>query len=210
VNDDVVPADPNRMRASDADREAVAGLLHRAAAEGRLDLNELDERLAVLYAAKTYGELAPITADLVPPATTMALPGAAAPASDRIGGVPGPSVSLAFMSGVDRKNNWVVPAQHTTVAVMGGVKLDLTKARFAEAETTITVFAFWGGVEILVPDDVDVRVGGVGLLGAFEDRTSGNAVPGAPVVKITGLAIMGGVEVKHPKRKKLKRADGDE
>ncbi|WP_307867751.1 DUF1707 SHOCT-like domain-containing protein [Umezawaea beigongshangensis] len=208
MNDDVVPADPNRMRASDADREVVAAVLHRAAAEGRLDLNELDERLAVLYAAKTYGELVPITSDLVLPATA-GVP-AAAPASDRIGGVPGPSVSLAFMSGVDRKNNWVVPAQHTAVAVMGGVKLDLTKARFAEAETTITVFTFWGGIEILVPDDITVQVSGLGLLGGFEDRTSGNALPGAPVVKITGLAIMAGVEVRHPKRKKLKRADADD
>jgi hypothetical protein len=189
------------MRASDADRERVAQLLHKAAGEGRLDLQELDDRLAAVYASKTYGELAPITADL-------AIPGAlSSPSVDRIGGIPGSSSSVAFMSGVNRKGHWVVPANHTTVAVMGGVDIDLTEARFAELETTITVCALWGGVEIVVPEDITVRVDGFGLLGAFENKTTGRGLPGGPVLRITGLAVMAGVEVKHPKRKKLTSDD---
>lgn len=54
------------LRASNVDRELVVERLHRAHAEGRLDLHELDERLAVAYAARTYGELEPLTADLPP------------------------------------------------------------------------------------------------------------------------------------------------
>jgi hypothetical protein len=54
------------LRASDADREAVAARLRTASEDGRLDTDELDERLARVYAAKTYGELAPLTADLAP------------------------------------------------------------------------------------------------------------------------------------------------
>jgi DUF1707 SHOCT-like domain len=57
-------SDPDRIRASTADRERVARLLHDAFAEGRLDVAELDERLAAAYAAKTIGELRPLTADL--------------------------------------------------------------------------------------------------------------------------------------------------
>ncbi|MGC5410288.1 DUF1707 SHOCT-like domain-containing protein, partial [Streptomyces sp. DT225] len=53
-----------RMRASDADREAVVEQLREAAAEGRIDMDELDERLHLALTAKTYGELAPITDDL--------------------------------------------------------------------------------------------------------------------------------------------------
>jgi hypothetical protein len=52
------------LRASDADRDAVADRLRRAAIEGRLDPDELDERLAVALSAKTYGELDPLLADL--------------------------------------------------------------------------------------------------------------------------------------------------
>jgi hypothetical protein len=59
------------MRAADADRQAVADRLRGALDEGRLDLHEYDERLQRTYAAKTYGELDRLLADL---------PGTAAPA----------------------------------------------------------------------------------------------------------------------------------
>ena len=203
MSDELVPADQNNLRASDADRERVAQVLHKATAEGRLDLHELDERLAAVYAAKTYGELAPITADLVLSGVPQAQPAV----HDRVGGVPGSSVSIGVMSGVDRKGDWVVPRMHTAVAIMGGVGIDLTAARFEAMETTISVFAFWGGVDIRVPDDVNVRVDGFGLMGAFENRTTARNIPGAPTVRITGLAIMGGVDVKGPKRKKRKEID---
>ena len=60
------PAVPDRgnLRASDADRERVANTLREAAGDGRLTMEELDERLDAVYAAKTYAELEPITRDL--------------------------------------------------------------------------------------------------------------------------------------------------
>jgi hypothetical protein len=61
------------MRASDADRAAVAQRLQRAVDEGRLDLTDYDERLQQTYAAKTYGELDRITADLPAPPPGSAL-----------------------------------------------------------------------------------------------------------------------------------------
>jgi len=206
----LVPSDPTRLRASDADRERVAQVLHKAAAEGRLDLHELDERLGATYSAKTYGELVPITMDLGVPSPAV-LPAAQAASLDRVGGVPGSSTSFAFWSGCERKGDWVVPSYHNAVAIMGGVVLDLTRARFAEAETTINVFAFWGGVEIIVPEEVTVVVSGVGFMGAFDNRTTVTpTVPGGPVVRITGLALMAGVDVKRPKRKKVKNKDRPE
>jgi hypothetical protein len=54
----------DRLRASDADREWVVERLGAAAAEGRLDLSEFDERVQMVYAAKTYGELNSVLADL--------------------------------------------------------------------------------------------------------------------------------------------------
>jgi DUF1707 SHOCT-like domain len=52
------------IRAGNADREKVVVQLNAAFAEGRLDVGELDERVAAAYAAKTLGELVPLTADL--------------------------------------------------------------------------------------------------------------------------------------------------
>ena len=64
----------DRMRASDADREAVAAKLRDHYAEGRLTHDELDERVSVALTAKTFGELRTLTTDLpgaapVPPRT---------------------------------------------------------------------------------------------------------------------------------------------
>jgi hypothetical protein len=78
------PTDPGSLRAGNADREQVVTRLHKAFEEGRLDVTELDERIAAAYAAKTMGELVPLTADLPSsqtPARVSNLP--AKPATDR-------------------------------------------------------------------------------------------------------------------------------
>jgi hypothetical protein len=212
VSDELVP-DPRQMRASDADREKVAKVLQQAHGEGRLDLHELDERLAGVYAAKTYGELVPLTADLgLTGPSVMPVPMQHNVPASRIGGTPGSTVSFAFWSAVERRGEWVVPATHTAVSIMGGVELDLTRARFAQGETTIHAYAFMGAVEIIVPEDVTIQVSGIGFMGAFEDITHKGAptIPGGPIVKITGFAMMGAVEVRRPKKKKLKGRNHDE
>jgi hypothetical protein len=52
------------LRASDADRERVVERLRAHASEGRLDVQELEQRLAAAFAARTHGELQPLLADL--------------------------------------------------------------------------------------------------------------------------------------------------
>jgi hypothetical protein len=202
-----VPAtpDPARLRASDADRERVARVLHEALGEGRLTVSEVDERLGQVYAAKTLGDLEPITRDL--PSHALALPTPApvpvpaAPPSTRIGGTPTSSVAVAVMSGAVRKGPWVVPEKFRAVAVMGGVELDLTDARFSAPEVTIEVFALMGGVQVTVPPDVTVDVRGFAFMGGFDNSVRTGGPPGSPVVRITGFALMGGVEVAPPKRR---------
>ena len=57
-------SDGGRVRTSDAEREQVAPILRAAVSEGRLSLEEGDERLARTYAARYRDELEPLTADL--------------------------------------------------------------------------------------------------------------------------------------------------
>lgn len=59
------------LRASDADREIVTGVLTSAYGDGRIDREELDERLETAAAARTLGELPPLVADLVPDQATL-------------------------------------------------------------------------------------------------------------------------------------------
>ena len=217
------PYEPRKLRASDADRERVAQVLHTALAEGRLTVAELQERLDTVYAAKTLGELEPVTLDLPghpdlvprPPAapawpSVPKAPAAAAPLASnmpvspdgRVGGTPTSTAAIALMSGATRKGQWVVPGQFSAVALMGGVDLDLTQALFAEREVTITAVAIMGGIDIVVPDDITVIVSGIGFMGAFEDNAQVQGTPGGPVVRINGLALMGGVDVHRRKRRR--------
>ena len=83
------------------------------------------------------------------------------------------------------------------VAVLGGVQLDLREARFSQREITIDVFTLMGGVDITVGEDVEVDVSGFGIMGGFDHRASGPGLPGAPRVRVVGLALMGGVNVRR-------------
>lgn len=187
-----MPRDGRGLRASDADRERVAQELHRAAGEGRLTLDELQERLDAAYAARTYGELEPIVADL-PGATAPTRP---SPRYDPDGD--DTKVLLGIWSGPARRGDWLVPRTQVAVAFMGGVVLDLRHARFAADEVTIQAYAVMGGIEILVPEDLDVRVEGFGLMGGFDDGASGPGDGTGPRVRVTGFAFWGGVDVRRP------------
>jgi uncharacterized protein DUF1707/cell wall-active antibiotic response 4TMS protein YvqF len=187
------------MRASDADRESVANVLREAAGDGRLTMDELDERLDAVYAAKTYAELEPITQDL--PETGAAYAPAPSPAATRdparFGGEPTSQGAVAILGGFTRKGEWVVPKEFTAFMFMGGGEIDLREARFSEREVTIHIVAIMGGCEVIVPEDATVYVTGIGVLGAFEHSDAGPGSPDGPVIKINGVAFMGGVDVKR-------------
>jgi hypothetical protein len=193
------------MRASDTDRERTADRLRTAAGHGRITLDELEERLEAAYAAKTYGELVPLTFDL-PVEDARLDPGpAAAPSNALVVGEQQShdrATAIAIMSGSNIAGRWVVPRRVRAFAFWGGAVIDLREARFENRVTTITAVAIMGGVQILAPEDVHVRVTGVGIMGGFAESRSNEVGPGsAPVVQVKGLAFWGGVLVKHLKRK---------
>ncbi|MFD5145581.1 DUF1707 domain-containing protein [Streptomyces sp. NPDC058401] len=214
-----VPAPLPELRASDADRERVVDRLRDAVAEGRLDMDEFEERLDAAYRSRTYAELEPLTRDLpalgatapiaaspvtpgAPVGLTKAVPGGSGAAwPDRIvgggGAAGGPAMAVAVMSGFQRKGNWTVPARFHAVAFWGGGDIDLREANFAEREVVINCVAVMGGIQITVPPGVEVDVRGIGVMGGFDQSNNpGPVEPGAPRVVVTGLAFWGGVDVK--------------
>lgn len=203
------PAVPDRgnLRASDSDRERVADILRQAAGDGRLTMEELDERLDAVYTAKTYAELEPITKDLPHTREASAPVHAPAPAGDvtRVGGVPTSHSAVAILGGATRKGEWVVPRNFNAVAILGGVEIDFREARFAERVVTVHAVAIMGGIEITVPEDVTVHVSGVGILGGFDHGPTGEGPAGGPEIVINGAAILGGVEVRRRPLKRSKR-----
>lgn len=189
-----VPGDPSRMRISDADRHRVAEVLREAAGEGRLDLDELDERLELTFAAKTYADLVPITADLHPahPAPSSPVP--------RAGGVPavGHASSTAIMGDCKRRGVWHVPAHHAAFSLMGSITLDLRQAVLSARDTIINASAIMGDVKIIIPAHMHAVVEGTPIMGDYgqgKDKVAADLGPDSPTIRVRGLALMGSVQV---------------
>jgi len=187
----------SRMRISDADRHRVAELLREAAGDGRLELGELDERLGAAYAAKTYADLVPITADL-PVAGRSGQP------APHVVGASGPveryERSVAVMSSSVRRGAWDPGGSYSALALMGSVVLDLRQAVLARPETVIRASSVMGSIDVYVDAHTRVIVDGIGIMGTFEqgrDKVEAQVRPDSPLVRVTGIALMGAVTVRR-------------
>ncbi|MEZ0115220.1 hypothetical protein ABH920_009255 [Catenulispora sp. EB89] len=195
------------MRASDADRDRVADALREAYAEGRLDVEEHNERIDLAYKAKTLGELSPLLSDLPQRhAATLAAPASPIPPMPA-DYAPGSKITAVFAE-QKRGGRWVVPSQTTAAAVFGSVVIDLREAVLTQREVVIIANAVFGSIEIKVPHGVIVRDEGTAVFGSRSgsDRNAAGDVPitpDSPVVVVRGMALFGEVSVRYPKPKKL-------
>jgi hypothetical protein len=101
---------------------------------------------------------------------------------------------FSFMSYITRATGGGFRGGNVT-AIMGACEIDLRRAQ-AAGDAVINVFAFWGGIEIKVPPDWIVEGRGIAVLGAFEDNSRHPDDPRQKLI-VTGMVIMGGVEVKN-------------
>jgi uncharacterized protein DUF1707 len=173
------------LRASDADRDATAARLGGALAVGRLTSTEYAERLDATYAARTMGELAPLTRDL--PDVEAGEGGAAA--AERAG------VAARF-SKVIRSGRWVA-GRHTRLTVrFGALIINLADAVLPGREVTVEIDAFCGKLIVIVPAGAHVIDEGGALFAkraiygrdaAGDDR--------APVIRLVGDARFSKVAV---------------
>ena len=171
---------------TDAAREQLVAALREQAVEGRMTLEEFGARVGDVYAATTAAELAQVTSSLPAVVVNAQRPPRRKPAR----------FILSLMGGSDRKGRWRLGPKLTVVAVMGGNDIDLRHVELDSTEITITAFSLMGGIDIYVPDSVEVDVGGFALMGANDQRGSHRRPSaGAPDVRIRAWSIMGGVDV---------------
>jgi hypothetical protein len=184
---------------SPAAREKVVQDLAEHFSQDRLTLPEYERRVELAYRADSGNALMELTRDLTPARVVPA--SAQLSAADRTNVAPyadKPKNFFALMSGVVRKGMWQVPARMRAFACMGGISLDLREANLSADVTDIYVFAMMGGVEIILPPDVRLESDGFAIMGGFEDQLKEPASrdPNAPLIRIHGMAIMGGVEAR--------------
>lgn len=191
-----------RRRVSDLEREDAADILREAAGEGRLTYTELEDRLETVYAAKTYGELVELTADLPK--------GLLNPSSAAVAVAPGATayapVINAFMSETKRSGGWLAPQRQEVNAVLGDVTLDYTEAQLPYDEVYIDVKSILADVKIRVPQNAIVHLDSNPILGSVSEQSAGiggvvEPVTAPPkVFHIHGTAILGEIKIKRGPR----------
>jgi DUF1707 SHOCT-like domain len=174
------------LRASDADRDAVAARLGGALALGRLTSTEYAERLDAAYAARTQGELGPLTRDLPSDDVTDA-PGA--PAAGRA------EVAARF-SKVIRSGRWVAGRRTRLTVRFGALVINLADAVLPGREVTVEIDAFCGKLILVVPGNAHVIDEGGALFAkrAVYGSNAGAAADG-PVIRLVGDARFSKVAV---------------
>lgn len=190
-------------------REETIDALCRQFADDSISMPELERRLTRARSARTRAELNELLSDLPGhrvPTRTVQSPTPAASAEPTTEGRgeeanvrTSSHLAFAIMGGTRRAGRWAPPRDMVAVAIMGGVELDFRDAVLEPGSVTeINCFAFWGGVEITVPPQVHVDTHGLALLGGFDQSAelTTSPPPDAPVIRVNGLALMGGVEVK--------------
>src|SRR5580692_9228043 len=203
VPEDQRPSTPDRgltERVADADRDRTVTMLREHVVEGRLTLDEFSERMGAALEAKTRGELVAVMADLPTTGSVpTASPTTATPRKTS-------RWHIAVMSGHSTGGRWRIGAKTKAVAVMGGCDMDLRRAEIEGPEVEITAVAFWGGIDITVPEGFDVELRGFSFMGGRDLKLRDvPIVPGSPRIIVRGFAVMGGIDVKSRPNRSSKR-----
>ncbi len=178
------PEPAKGILASDAERDETLATLNDATAEGRLTLEELVGRVDTVLKARTRRELTALTSDLP---VQAAAADRAKPTRWLVG----------ILGGMDRAGRWRVARRCRIVNIMGGCDLDLRGATVEDRDTEIVVFSLMGGSTIVVPEGLDVDLGGVAILGGNSLESPGVApTADAPSVRVRAYSLMGGTDVK--------------
>ena len=188
IEGDSAPA----LRVSDADRNGTLRRLHNAVALGLIDIGEFEERCTQVSRARMRAELETLVGDLPGPRAVVTA------AADR--------VELRGWAGsLKRHGEWAVPTHLSLVRRLGSVDLDLVRARFAGPVVLIELDLRFGSLDLRLPEGASACLDDVAVYGgsAREHRADPPA-EGTPHVVLTGTVVCGSVDVRGPRRRKLR------
>ncbi len=183
-----------------ARREMVIDALSTHFANDALDIDEFEQRVDLAHHAVSVAELDELLTDL-----QTADEG---PSASLVRQAEGQQVAIAtrdrrsrrvlsILSDIKRKGTWRVPKRLRAVAVMGSLSLDFREAQLEPGVTKVRVRSIGGEITIIVPPHLQVECDGRAVLGAFDEmyQNTGERDPDAPLLRITGVAIIGSVEI---------------
>lgn len=183
-------------------RERAIELLSRHFAHDNLSLDELERRIELAYHARGTAELEDLTRDLPADAAeaqsrrAAPLPAAFAPEEERI---------LSVMTETKRRGMWRPARQTELWSVMSDTLLDLTEAALTPGVTEFEIFAMMTSVKVIVPPGVRVVVQTSSVMSTVSDESiePPSVGSGAPVIRLTGFALMSEIKVRVRLRERL-------
>ncbi|MFP5068848.1 DUF1707 domain-containing protein [Pseudonocardia nantongensis] len=185
-----LPEERREIRISDADRERAAERLNRALGEGRITVEELQERLSTVYAARFGVDLVPVLADLPGDPLDLSADVLATPVGP-------PTVLRGGVGGLKRRGDWNVPARLRVQSSFGPVLLDFCDAELPRPVVEIELELGAGSARILVPAQATADVDGlVSSYGSVRSKVPARAVQGRPHFRIYGRTAAGSVTVR--------------
>jgi hypothetical protein len=181
------------LRISDADRNGTLRRLHNAVALGLIDIEEFEERSALVSQARMRADLDTLVGDLPGPGAIVTS------AADRV-------ELRGWVGSLKRHGEWNVPTRLALVRRMGSIDLDLTRARFAGPVVVIELDMRFGGVDLRLPDGASASIDDVEVIvGSARDRRKDAPAEGTPHVVLTGRVVCGSVDIRGPRRSLFRR-----
>jgi hypothetical protein len=177
-------------------REQVIAVLTEQFSRDTFEIDELERRLDLAHRADTVAALDTLVADLDVAESTAAL--AQRSVDDAaVAAWPRKKRLTAILGGFEKHGTWQCAKHVTITAIMGGAEVDLREADLVPGVTEMHVTAIMGGVELIVPPWLSVECDATAILGGFEEmhRAPATEEPGRRVLRITGVAVMGGVVI---------------
>jgi hypothetical protein len=176
------------MRVSDADRNGTLRRLHNAVALGLIDIDEFEERSALVSQARLHSDLDALVFDLPGPGAIVTS------AADRV-------ELRGVLGSLKRQGEWTVPTRLALVRRMGSVDLDLTRARFAGPIVVVELDMKFGGLEIRLPEGASASIDDVEVIvGSAHDHRKAAPADGTPHVVLTGKVVCGSVAIRGPRK----------
>lgn len=197
-------SDPLQIRIGHAERDEAVETLRVAAGDGRLTIDELDERIEAALHAKTRADLHDVLADLLPAGELMAVVNPAAMQTAHVGAGwswQDPLVFTARWDDVVRAGPWEVPPFLEVNPIASNVKLNFVDTRASHEIIDVNLLGGAGNAILILPEGWGADISRVEKgMGSVASRVAGRPTARFPLVIVRGRVTLGALKVRHMNR----------
>ncbi|XQW86105.1 LiaF domain-containing protein [Thalassotalea piscium] len=179
-------------------REEVIDQLIMNYSHGKLSYEAFERRLDVAMESKSNVEIAALTEDLELDVDPNYVESKRRDFSTQYTAERAEENDLIvnIFGGSKRRGRWMVAKEIRSLTVFGGTELDFTDAQFSQPDIKMSVFCLFGGVDIYVPENVNIISKAFCIFGGVDNTAPCLADRNSPTIIIEGFVMFGGIDIK--------------